>query len=81
MKSESEACSISWDLGRPIYDKTNSTSLELKRGRRGDIYVCFGIKEEGVLYNSSGKNMNEMAFNEGWQRMKENHEPKPNFRV
>ena len=35
-----------------------STSLELKRG-----------EEIGGLYSSGGGNMNEMPFNEGWQRM------------
>ena len=46
-----------------------STSLELKRG------------EKGGFYSSDGENMNEMSFNEGWQRIKKNHEPRPYFRL
>ena len=38
-------------------------------------------EEEGGLYSSSGENMNGMTFNEGWQKIKENHEPRPYFRL
>ena len=42
-----------------------STSLELKRGEEGEIFVCHGIKEMGSLYSSGGGNMNGRPFNEG----------------
>ena len=32
------------------------------------------------LYSSSGKNINEMLFNEGWQSIKKNHELRPYFK-
>ena len=32
--------------------------------RREEVYVCFGIKVRGGLYNSGGENMNGMPFNE-----------------
>ena len=51
-----------------------------ERRRDGD-FVCFGIEERRGLYSSSGKNMNEKSFNEDWQRIKNNHEPKPYFRL
>ena len=80
-KRESEAHSIFWVLRRPRYDKTNSISLELKRWRRDDVSIYIGIEEvdEG-LYSIDGENINGRAFNEGWQRIRENHEPWPNFR-
>ena len=28
-------------------------------------FLCFGMKERGNLYSSSGGNMNEIPFNEG----------------
>ena len=44
------------------------TSLELKRREeRGVFYL--GMKEREGLYSSGGENMNEMPFNEGWQRI------------
>ena len=42
-----------------------STSLELKRGEEGEIFVCHGIREMGSLYSSGGGNMNGRPFNEG----------------
>ena len=54
------------------------TSLELKRGV---VFVCFGMKERGGLYSSGGENMNGMPFNEGWQRIKKNYEPRTYFRL
>ena len=46
-----------------------STSLELKRGEEmGFLYVC-RMNERGGIYSSSGGNMNERPFNEGWQRI------------
>ena len=32
--------------------------------RRWGVFVCFGMKERGGLYSSSGGNMNGMPFNE-----------------
>ena len=32
--------------------------------RRNGIFVCFGMKERGGLYNSGRENMNERSFNE-----------------
>ena len=31
--------------------------------------VSFGMKERESLYSSGGENMNEMSFNESWQRI------------
>ena len=31
---------------------------------RNGVSVCFGMKERGDLYSSSGKNMNGRSFNE-----------------
>ena len=47
------------------------------------MFLCiFGIEESaGGLYSSDEENMNERAFNEGWQGIKKNHEPRPHFRV
>ena len=39
--------------------------LELKRGEERGFFMCFGMKERGGLYSSSGENMNGMPFNEG----------------
>ena len=33
--------------------------------RRVGVFVCFGMKERGVLYSSGGENMNGRPFNEG----------------
>ena len=33
--------------------------------RRREVFVCFGMKERGVLYSSGGENMNVRLFNEG----------------
>ena len=45
-----------------------STSLELERGEEKG-FLCLGMEERGGLYSSSGENMNEMPFNEGWQKI------------
>ena len=45
-----------------------STSLKLKR-REEMGFFCLGMRESGGLYSSGGGNMNEMPFNEGWQRI------------
>ena len=45
--------------------KDYSTSLELKRGKRGGFYF-FGMNKRGGIYSSGGGNMNERSFNEGW---------------
>ena len=34
-----------------------------ERSRKG-VSMCFGMKERGDLYSSSGKNMNRRSFNE-----------------
>ena len=47
-----------------------STSLELKRGEEMRFFLGLGMKEGGGLYSSGGGNMNEMPFNEGWQRIR-----------
>ena len=39
--------------------------LELKRGEEMGFFVCFGMKERGVLYSSGGENMNRRSFNKG----------------
>ena len=44
-----------------------STSLELNRREERVFFFWNGGK--GGLYNSSGENINEMSFNEGWQRI------------
>ena len=44
-----------------------STSLELKRWEERGFYLK--IKEMRGLYSSGWGNMNEMSFNEGWQRI------------
>ena len=46
-----------------------STSLELKIGEKRERGLCFGMEERGGLHNSGGESMNEMSFNEGWQRI------------
>jgi len=33
------------------------------------------------LYSNGGENMNRVTFNEGWQRIQENHEPRPYFSI
>ena len=33
--------------------------------RRGEVFVCFGMKEREGLYSSGGENMNGRPFNEG----------------
>ena len=33
--------------------------------RRDGVFVCFGMKERGGLYSSSGGNMNRRPFNKG----------------
>ena len=45
-----------------------STSPELKRReeKRGEGFLCLGMKERGGLYSSGEGNMNERPFNEGW---------------
>ena len=47
-----------------------STSLKLKRReeKRGGFCVLWN-EWEGGIYSSGGGNMNEMPFNEGWQRI------------
>ena len=57
-----------------------SISLELKRGEeRG--FLCPGMEEKGGFYSSGGEYMNGRSFNNGWQRIKKNHEPRPYFRL
>ena len=46
-----------------------STLLELKRREEIGVFMCLGMKEMGGLYSSGVKNMNEMPFNEGWQKI------------
>ena len=36
-----------------------------QKRRREGVFVCFGMKERGGLYSSSGENMNGRPFNEG----------------
>ena len=48
---------------------------------RDGVSVCFGMDERGSLYSSGGENMNKMSFNEGWKKIKKNHEPRPYFRL
>ena len=72
-----EVYPISWILGRLRYDKTNSTSLEFKR----ECFYVLWNGWEGGLYSSGEENMNGNAFNDGWLRIRENHEPRPNFWV
>ena len=44
--------------------------------------MCLGIEGRGMgLYSSDEKNTNGRAFNEGWQKMRENHKPRPKFIV
>ena len=57
-----------------------STLIELKRGENRGFFVSWN-GEEGVLYSSGGENMNGRSFNEGWQRIKKNHEPRPYFKL
>ena len=45
--------------------KDYSTSLELKRGKRGGFYF-FGMNKREGIYSSGGGNMNGRSFNEGW---------------
>ena len=51
-----------------------------QKGRREGVSLCFGMEEVG-LYNSGGENMNGREFNKSWQRIKENHEPRPYFSI
>ena len=70
---------ISWVPRRPRYDKINSTKTQ-ERQKRG-CFCASKMEEREGLYNNCGENMNGRTFNEGWQRMREDQEPKPNFRV
>ena len=38
--------------------------IRTQERRREGVFVCFKMKERGDLYNSGGKNMNGMPFNE-----------------
>ena len=42
-----------------------STSLELKKRKEREVFLCHGMKEMGGLYSNGGGNMNGMSFNEG----------------
>ena len=57
-----------------------STSVELKRREEKRGGFCVGFEGSRGLYSNSGKNMNERSFDEGWQRIKKNHEPRSYFR-
>ena len=46
-----------------------STSLELKRGEEMRAFCVLSNEGGGGLYSSGGENMNEMPFNESWQRI------------
>jgi len=43
--------------------------------------MCFGMEENEGLYSNGGENMNGRVLNEGWQRIKENHEPRSYFNI
>ena len=47
------------------------TSLETQEKRREErgFFVSFGMEEMRDLYSSGWENMNEMSFNESWQRI------------
>ena len=64
----SESHSIPWVSRRPRHDKTTQLP-RIQERRRDRVFMCFGMKEMGGLYSSSGENMNERPFNEGWQRI------------
>ena len=49
--------------------------------RRREGVFCVLEWRRGSLYSCSEKNMNGRLFNEGSQRIKMNHEPKPYFRL
>ena len=76
---ESEFHSIPSISRRSRYDKT-TVLLQNSRGERREYFLC-ALEWRGDLYSSSGKNMNEMSFNEGWKRIKKNQEPRPYFRL
>ena len=42
------------------------------------FFVSWNGGEKG-FYIVMVENMNEMTFNKGWKRIKENHEPRPYF--
>ena len=47
----------------------------------GVFGVCFGMEKNKGLYSIGGENMNRRSFNKGRQRIKNNHELRPYFRL
>ena len=54
---------------RPKYNKTTQLHYNSREGKRGGFFFFPGMNEMGGIYSSSGGNMNERPFNEGWQRI------------
>ena len=46
-------------------DMTRLLNFTRTQERRREVFVCFGMKERGVLYSSGGENMKGRPFNEG----------------
>ena len=53
---------------RPRYDKTTLLYLNIREEKIWGFCVLWN-GGDGGLYSSGGENMNEMLFNEGWQRI------------
>ena len=44
-------------------DMTRLFNFTRTQERRREVFVCFGMKERGVLYSNGGENINGKSFN------------------